>query len=64
MGKTVRLSDAETEAIRQKCIDINKLLIKNGHVPLKDSELLHKILEISVPYVRMNGDGTLNLDLC
>jgi enoyl reductase-like protein len=63
MGKSVRLSDAETEAIRNKAIDINKLLIAKGVPPLKDSELVHKILDLSVAYVQMKPDGTLFLDL-
>lgn len=57
MSKTVRLSDAEQEAIRQKAIEINKLLIKQGKQPLKDSELVHKILEKTVAYVRLNAAG-------
>jgi ankyrin repeat protein len=63
MGKSVRLSDGETEAIRNKCIEINKLLIKNGQQPLKDSELVHKILELSVAYARVQDDGAIFLDL-
>lgn len=57
MGKTVRLSDAEQEAIRQKAIEINKLLIKQGKQPLRDSELVHKILEKSVPYAQLSASG-------
>lgn len=63
MGKTVRLSDAETEAVRNKCIEINKLLINHGFPPLKDSELVHKILEISVAYARVDKDGSISLAL-
>lgn len=59
MGKTVRLSDAETELLRQKAIEINKLLVKNGHPPLRDSELIHKILEKSLPYVQLGKDGEI-----
>mgnify|MGYP000200376083 CR=1 FL=1 len=62
MGKTVRLSDAETEAIRQKAIEINKLLIKQGQQPLRDSELVHKILEKSVPYVQLNTKGEVVIE--
>lgn len=63
MGKSVRLSDKETEEIRNKAIDINKLLINNGFPPLKDSELVHKILELSVTYARVQDDGSIFLDL-
>ena len=63
MGKTVRLSDSETEAIRQKAIEINKLLIKQGRQPWKDSELVHKILEKSVACARLNSNGELVLEV-
>lgn len=63
MGKTVRLSDAEQEAIRQKAIEINKLLIKQGRQPLRDSELVHKILEKSVVCVQLNAAGEIVLEV-
>lgn len=63
MGKTVRLSDAEQEAIRQKAIEINKLLIKQGKQPLRDSELVHKILEKSVPYVQLGTSGEVVIEI-
>lgn len=62
MSKTVRLSDAEQEAIRQKAIEINKILINRGQAPLKDSELVHKILEKSVSCVQVDKDGTIFLE--
>jgi hypothetical protein len=63
MSKQLRLSESEQEAIREKAIEINKLLIKSGLPPLKDSELTHKILELSISYVKLNSDGELFLDL-
>jgi hypothetical protein len=62
MSKTVRLSDAEQEAIRKKAIEINKILINKGHAPLKDSELVHKILEKSVAYVQVDKEGGIFLE--
>jgi hypothetical protein len=63
MSKQLRLSESEQEAIREKAIEINKLLIKKGLPPLKDSELTHKILELSISYVKLNSEGELFLDL-
>jgi hypothetical protein len=63
MSKQLRLSESEQEAIREKAIEINKLLIKSGLPPLKDSELTHKILELSISYVKLNSAGELFLDL-
>lgn len=62
MSKTMRLSDAEQEAIRQKAIEINKLLINKGHPPLKDSELVHKILAKAIPCVQLSKDGEIILE--
>ena len=62
MSKTMRLSDAEEEAIRQKAIEINKLLVNRGLSPLKDSELVHKILAKAVPCVQLGKDGEIVLE--
>lgn len=62
MPKTLRLSDKEQEDLRKKSIEINKLLVKEGLQPLKDSELAHKILEKSITYVRVDKKGEIYLD--
>lgn len=62
MPATLRLSASEQEALRQKCIDINKLRIKKGRQPLKDSELAHFVIERAVPFVHVNADGELLLE--
>ena len=63
MPTTIRLTNAEQEAIRQKAIEINKLLIKQGKQPLRDSELVHKILEKSVPYVQLGTSGEVVIEI-
>ncbi|AOE88318.1 hypothetical protein THL1_6021 (plasmid) [Pseudomonas sp. TCU-HL1] len=45
MPATLRLTATEQELLRKKCIEINKLLIKQGRQPIKDSELAHFLLE-------------------
>jgi len=62
MATNVRLSDKEQEEIRKKCIEINKLLIKSNKMPLRESELVHKILEKSVPYVKLSASGEVIVD--
>lgn len=62
MATNVRLTQAEQEAIRQKAIEFNKLLIKQGRQPLRDSELVHKILEKSVPYARLTESGEVVIE--
>ena len=63
MPATLRLTTAEQEALRKKCIDINKLLIKQGRQPIKDSELAHFLLEKSVAYVEVGESGSLELEV-
>jgi hypothetical protein len=62
MVQSVRLSEAEQEKIRNKAIDINKLLVKKGHQPLRDSELVHKILELSMTCLTIMPDGELGFE--
>jgi hypothetical protein len=57
MPTNVRLTTVEQELLRQKAIEINKLLVKQGRQPLRDSELVHKILEKSLPYAQVSTDG-------
>lgn len=64
MPATIRLSNAEQEAIRQKCIEINKLLVKRGQTPMRDSELVHKILEKSVGCAQVDAEGEVVLEGC
>ncbi len=59
MPSTLRLTDWEQEELRKKCTEINKLLIKEGKSPLKDSELAHEILKISIKQVKL--DRNLNI---
>lgn len=63
MPATLRLTNAEQELLRKKCIEINKLLIKQGRQPIRDSELAHFLLEKSVSYVEIGESGELRLDL-
>lgn len=62
MATNVRLTTAEQEAIRKKAIEFNKILIKNGKQPLRDSELVHKILEKSVPCARITESGEVIIE--
>ncbi|SEE09329.1 hypothetical protein SAMN05421553_4024 [Pseudomonas anguilliseptica] len=63
MTDQLRLTKDEQELLRKKSIEINNILIKHGHRPLDDPKLLHKILEISLPYVRAKPDGELWIEV-
>lgn len=58
----LRLTKDEQELLRKKSIEINNILMKNGHRPLDDPKLLHKILEKSIPYARVSSDGIVTID--
>lgn len=62
MATNVRLTTAEQEAIRQKAIEFNKILIRQGKQPMRDSELVHKILEKSVAYARLSDIGEVVIE--
>ncbi len=63
MAKTFRLTDKEVEWIRVKSTEINKILINSNKEPLRDSELLHKILEKTVRYVKVTKNGEIYIDV-
>jgi hypothetical protein len=63
MVTAVRLTEEEQEALRKKCIEINKLLIKNNKMPLRESELVHEILTKTITYVDVNIKGEITIDV-
>ena len=62
MIDSVRLSKGEKEKLNKKAIEINKILIKKEKSPLRESEIIHKILELSITYVKINEKGELYID--
>lgn len=63
MPATLRLTKEEQKQLREKCIEINKLLISNEKIPMQESELAHKILLKSIRYVKINKEGELIIDI-
>ena len=57
-SKMVRLNEMEVEKVRQKCIELNKKLIRLDKEPFKDSELVHVLLDLALKnvYISKNGD--------
>lgn len=60
-SKMIRLNAWEVEQLRNKCIDINKKLIRLEKEPLKDSELVHKILELGLKNICVSKEGNLEI---
>lgn len=61
MIKMLRIKEDESEKLRNKCIDINKILISMNRQPLKDSELAHILLNKSIKSVFVNKYGDLEI---
>uniref|UniRef100_A0A6H1Z8B2 Uncharacterized protein n=1 Tax=viral metagenome TaxID=1070528 RepID=A0A6H1Z8B2_9ZZZZ len=63
MPTNLRLTSAEQDELRKKAIEINKLLVKQGMQPLRDSELAHRILEKSIGYAEVTASGEIVLSI-
>ena len=61
MAITVRMNDKEQELLRKKCIELNKLLINRNLMPIKESELVHIILEQCISNVQVTASGNLKV---
>lgn len=61
MAITVRLNDKEQEALRKKCVELNKILINKNLMPIKDSELVHIILDQCIEAVEINAAGKIKV---
>lgn len=59
MPATLRLTKEEQKQLREKCIEINKLLIAREMPPLQESELAHEILSKTIRYVKLSKNGEL-----
>lgn len=62
MPKTLRLTEKEQELLRKKAVEINKILTRNGLEPLKDSELAHRLLDESLPFVKVDSSGAIYIE--
>lgn len=61
MIKMLRIKEIQSESLRKKCIEINKILISMNKEPLKDSEIAHKILDIGIKNIFVNKYGELEM---
>lgn len=58
-----RLNQQEAETIRNIAIEVNKKRIEKGIEPVKDSELLHEILEKTFKKMTVTNSGQISLEL-
>ncbi|EXF55547.1 hypothetical protein J502_2955 [Acinetobacter sp. 1294596] len=63
MPQTVKLNAWEQEALEERFNLINKKLIMKGFKPLKsESEIVHKILEMTLNKVGITENGSLKIE--
>lgn len=58
MSTNIKLNKWEQEALSERLIVLNKKLVMRGHKPLSaESQIVHKILEITLTKVDVTEDG-------
>jgi hypothetical protein len=61
MVQSVRLNDVELEKLRKKAVELNKALIQKGQQPIRDSELVHILIEEGIDLIEINNSGKLTI---
>jgi hypothetical protein len=61
MVQSVRLNDVEQEKLRKKAVELNKALIQKGQQPIRDSELVHILIEEGIDLIEINNSGKLTI---
>jgi len=63
MPTNIRLTKKEEKLLHDKVIEINKVLVMNGFMPVKESELAHIVFDIALPNIKVNKKGQIEIDL-
>ena len=62
MAETVKLNKWEQEALEARLNYLNKKLVMNGFKTLKsESQIIHKLIEMTVNKIDIDEDGNLKL---
>lgn len=61
MAQSVRLNDAEQEKLRKKAVELNKALINKGLQPIRDSELVHILIDEGIDLIEISNSGKLKI---
>jgi len=62
MPMMLRLSKKEEKILTEKCVEINKILINEGCQPVKNSELLHLILNDVIKRIKINKRNEIEVN--
>ncbi len=63
MTESIRLNKKEKKEIEKKAKEINMKLIQIDEQPMKESEIIHKILEITIEKADINEQGKIEINL-
>ncbi|MFW1817355.1 hypothetical protein ACG9X6_22360 [Acinetobacter guillouiae] len=61
MVQSVRINDQEQEMLRKKAVELNKILIQKGQQPVRDSELIHILVEEGLELLEVSNSGTVKI---
>lgn len=61
MVQSVRLNDQEQEMLRKKAVELNKVLIQKGQQPLRDSEIVHILIEEGMELLEVSTSGKVKI---
>lgn len=62
MPTHVKLNSWEQEALTSQLIHLNKKLVMSGYKPIKtESEIVHRILEMTLGKLEIQENGTLKI---
>ena len=61
MVQSVRINDQEQEMLRKKAVELNKILIQKGQQPVRDSELIHILIEEGLELLEVSNSGTVKI---
>ncbi len=63
MPATLRLTKDEQRRAEVKCREINKILVNMERAPVQESELLHRLIDLTVDKVKVNKRGEIVIEL-
>lgn len=61
MVQSVRINDQEQEWLRKKAVELNKVLINKGQQPVRDSELIHILIEEGLELLEVSNSGKVKI---
>ncbi len=63
MPESLRLKVFEQTALREKAARLNHELVAIGEEPMRDSDLLHHLIDIALQAVAVSPEGKILIDI-